>query len=106
MNSNPNTTTASTVAVNTVPAANQIVPTLLENASSNGSFKTFGQAVERAGLTETLSAPGPFTVFAPTDAAFEQLPTGKLDFLFKPENKSELTALMNGHLLRGRKGLA
>lgn len=105
MNSNPNTT-ASTATVKTAPAANQTVPSLLENAASNGSFKTFGQAVERAGMTDTLSAPGPFTVFAPTDAAFEQLPTGKLEFLFQPQNKPELIALMNGHLLRGRKAVA
>ena len=105
MNTHPNTTAPTTLPVDTAPAANQTVPTLLENAASNGSFKTFGKAVERAGMTDTLSAPGPFTVFAPTDAAFEQLPSGKLEFLFQPENKPELIALMNGHLLRGRKGV-
>ncbi|KFN48726.1 fasciclin domain-containing protein [Arenimonas composti] len=104
---NPSSTSVpNAVTPPVAPAANPGVPTLLQNAASNGSFKTFGRAVEQAGLTETLSAPGPFTVFAPTDAAFEQLPAGKLEFLFQPENKPELAALINGHLLRGRKGVA
>lgn len=104
---NPSITSApNAVPPSIAPAANQTVPTLLQNAASNGSFKTFGRAVEQAGLTDTLSAAGPFTVFAPTDAAFEQLPAGKLEFLFQPENKPELVSLMNSHLLRGRKGVA
>ena len=102
MNNSSNTRTPTSATPAVAPAANQTAPTLLQNAASNGSFKTFGKAVEHAGLTDTLSAPGPFTVFAPTDAAFEQLPAGKLEFLFKPENKAELVTLMNGHLLRGR----
>ena len=106
MNNSSNTRTPTSATPAVAPAANQTAPTLLQNAASNGSFKTFGKAVEHAGLTDTLSAPGPFTVFAPTDAAFEQLPAGKLEFLFKPENKAELVTLMNGHLLRGRKGVA
>jgi uncharacterized surface protein with fasciclin (FAS1) repeats len=79
---------------------------LLETAASNGSFKTFGTAIERAGLTDTLNGEGPFTVFAPTDAAFAKLPAGRLDSLFKPENKPELVSLMNYHVLSGRRSVA
>ncbi|RZA19402.1 MAG: fasciclin domain-containing protein [Lysobacteraceae bacterium] len=79
---------------------------LLETAAANGSFKTFGKAIERAGLTDTLNGDGPFTIFAPTDAAFEQLPAGRLDTLFKPENKPELVSLMNYHVLNGRRLVA
>lgn len=77
--------------------------TLLETAAANGSFKTFGAAVEKAGLTDTLKAAGPFTVFAPTDAAFEKLPSGKLDELLKPENKAQLAGILNYHVIAGHK---
>jgi uncharacterized surface protein with fasciclin (FAS1) repeats len=106
MTSQTTTRTPSSATPSTAPAANQTIPTLLQNAASNGSFTTFGKAVEHAGLADTLSAPGPYTVFAPTDAAFESLPAGKLEFLFKPENKPELVSLMNRQMLRGRKGVA
>ncbi len=79
---------------------------LLDTAAANGSFKTFGKAVERAGLADTLRGTGPFTVFAPTDAAFDKLPTGKLENLFKPENKDELVSLVNYHVLSGRESAA
>jgi len=79
---------------------------LVDTAAANGSFKTFGKAIERAGMSETLRGDGPFTVFAPTDAAFEKLPSGKLDNLFKPENKEELVALLNYHVVSGRKSAA
>ena len=62
--------------------------------------------MEKAGLGDTLRGPGPFTVFAPTDAAFEQLPAGRLETLFKPENKAELTSILNYHVLNGRKSAA
>ena len=94
MNASPNTGT-------TVSTRN-----LLDTAAANGTFKTFGKAVEKAGLNETLRGPGPFTVFAPTDAAFEKLPAGRLEALFKPENKSELTAILNYHIVSGRKSVA
>ena len=51
---------------------------LLDTAAANGSFKTFGKAIERAGMSDTLRGVGPFTIFAPTDAAFENLPTANL----------------------------
>lgn len=79
---------------------------LLDTAAANGSFKTFGKAIERAGMSETLRGTGPFTVFAPTDAAFDKLPSGQLETLFKPENKEELVSLLNYHVVSGRKLLA
>ena len=79
---------------------------LVDTAAANGSFKTFGKAIERAGMSDTLRGVGPFTIFAPTDAAFDQLPSGKLDNLFKPENKDELVSLLNYHVVSGRKLVA
>jgi len=80
-----------------------IFQNLVDTAAANGSFKTFGLAVENAGLSDSLRATGPFTVFAPTDAAFEKLPAGQLETLFKPENKAELASLVNYHVINGRK---
>ena len=79
---------------------------LVDTAAANGSFRTFGKALDAAGMTETLRGTGPFTVFAPTDAAFEKLPAGKLESLFKPENKEELVSLLNYHVVSGRKTTA
>ncbi|GAA5077304.1 fasciclin domain-containing protein [Lysobacter panacisoli] len=79
---------------------------LVDTAAADGSFKTFGKAIERAGMSDTLRGVGPFTVFAPTDAAFEKLPAGKLENLFKPENKQELVSLLNYHVVSGRKTVA
>jgi len=76
---------------------------LVDTVAANDSFKTFSRAVENAGLSDSLRATGPFTVFAPTDAAFEKLPAGRLDQLFKPENKAELASLVNYHVINGRK---
>ena len=79
---------------------------LVDTAAANGSFKTFGKAIERAGMSDILRGVGPFTIFAPTDAAFEQMSTGKLDELFKDENKEELVSLLNYHVVSGRKPIA
>lgn len=79
---------------------------LLDTAAAKGSFGTFAKAVEHAGLSETLRGVGPFTVFAPTDAAFAKLPAGKLDTLMKPENKDELASVLKYHVLAGRKSVA
>lgn len=79
---------------------------LIDTAAANGSFKTFSKAVQQAGMTDVLRGEGPFTVFAPTDAAFDKLPAGKLDTLLKPENKDELVSLLNYHVIRGRKTAA
>lgn len=79
---------------------------LLDTAAANGSFKTFARAVNQSGLKDTLAGPGPFTVFAPTDEAFAKLPPGKLEEWFKPENKAELTSVLNYHLVNGRRSKA
>lgn len=62
--------------------------TIVENASTANNLTTLVAAVKAAGLVDTLSGPGPFTVFAPTDAAFKKLPAGTVDTLVKPENLS------------------
>lgn len=79
---------------------------LVDTAAANDSFKTFTKAIEQAGMSDTLRGAGPFTVFAPTDAAFDKLPAGKLENLFKPENKEELVSLLNYHVVSGRKSTA
>lgn len=96
-----NTMNTSPSASSTPSAPNTL--DLIDTAAANGSFKTFGRAIQQAGMTDTLRGEGPFTVFAPTDAAFDKLPAGKLDTLFKPENKDELVSLLNYHVIRGRK---
>jgi uncharacterized surface protein with fasciclin (FAS1) repeats len=75
---------------------------LVDTVASQGSFKTFGRALQAAGLVETLKSAGPYTVFAPTDAAFEKLPAGKLDNWLKPENKAELISILKYHVTPGR----
>ena len=67
---------------------------IVQTAVDAGSFKTLARALEAAGLVQTLQGPGPFTVFAPTDAAFAKLPAGTLDNLLKPENKDQLRHLL------------
>jgi uncharacterized surface protein with fasciclin (FAS1) repeats len=79
---------------------------LLETAAANGAFTPFGKAVELAGLGDTLRGLGPFTVFAPTDSAFEAMPAGKLEALFDPQNKAELASLLKYHVLRAQQTLA
>ncbi|QDU49215.1 fasciclin domain-containing protein [Gimesia panareensis] len=75
---------------------------LVETASAAGQFKTLLTAATEAGLAETLSNKGPFTVFAPTDKAFAQLPEGTLESLLKPENKQKLAAILKYHVVAGR----
>jgi uncharacterized surface protein with fasciclin (FAS1) repeats len=76
--------------------------TIVENASTANNLTTLVTAVKAAGLVETLSGPGPFTVFAPTDAAFKKLPAGTLDTLTRPENKAQLTSILTYHVVSGR----
>lgn len=71
-------------------------------AEAAGSFKTLVAAVRAAGLVEALSGKGPFTVFAPTDAAFAKLPKGTLESLLKPENKKVLETILTYHVVPGR----
>jgi uncharacterized surface protein with fasciclin (FAS1) repeats len=75
---------------------------IVETAVSNGSFKTLVAAVTAAGLVETLSSAGPFTVFAPVDEAFAALPAGTVESLVKPENKEQLTGILTYHVLAGK----
>ncbi len=75
--------------------------TIVDVAASNPDFETLVAAVTAAGLAETLSGEGPFTVFAPTDEAFEALPEGVLDALLLPENKDALTSILTYHVVSG-----
>jgi uncharacterized surface protein with fasciclin (FAS1) repeats len=75
---------------------------LVDTAASQGSFTIFGKALNAAGLANSLKDAGPYTVFAPTDAAFKKLPAGKLDNWMKPENKAELISILNYHVTPGR----
>jgi len=75
---------------------------IVETAIGAGSFKTLVAAVQAAGLVETLSGKGPFTVFAPTDEAFAKLPKGTVEELLKPENKAKLTAILTYHVVAGK----
>ena len=74
---------------------------IVDVAVSNGSFNTLVAAAKAGGLVETLKSKGPFTVFAPTDAAFAALPKGTVDTLLKPENKAKLVAILKHHVLAG-----
>jgi uncharacterized surface protein with fasciclin (FAS1) repeats len=75
--------------------------TIVDVAAKNGSFNTLVAAVKAAGLVETLSGKGPFTVLAPTDAAFAKLPAGTLEMLLKPENKKQLVDILTYHVVPG-----
>ena len=79
------------------PATKDIVDT----ATAAGQFNTLVKAVQAAGLVDTLKGPGPFTVFAPTDAAFAKLPPGTLENLLKPENQEKLKAILLYHVVAG-----
>jgi uncharacterized surface protein with fasciclin (FAS1) repeats len=81
-----------------VRAANQDI---VDTAVGAGQFKTLAAALQAADLVNTLKGPGPFTVFAPTDAAFAKLPAGTVETLLKPENKAKLTAILTYHVVPG-----
>jgi uncharacterized surface protein with fasciclin (FAS1) repeats len=101
---------ASTAAIATPAAAEVMVggapmlPTqnIVENASKSADHTTLVAAVKAAGLVETLQSKGPFTVFAPTNAAFDALPAGTVDTLLKPENKPALTNVLTYHVVPGK----
>lgn len=76
--------------------------TVVGVAIEAGQFKTLVAAVKAAGLVETLSGKGPFTVFAPTDEAFAKLPKGTVEDLLKPENKEKLVGILTYHVLPGK----
>jgi uncharacterized surface protein with fasciclin (FAS1) repeats len=74
---------------------------IVDTAVGAGQFNTLAAALKTAGLVDTLKGPGPFTVFAPTDAAFAKLPAGTLENLLKPENKTKLVAILTYHVVPG-----
>ncbi len=80
--------------------------TIVQNAMNSKDHTTLVAAVKAAGLVETLSGPGPFTVFAPTNAAFAKLPAGTVDTLLKPENKAKLTSILTYHVVPGKMSAA
>ncbi|MBL7745670.1 MAG: fasciclin domain-containing protein [Chitinophagaceae bacterium] len=75
---------------------------IIENAINSKDHTTLVAAVKAAGLAETLQSAGPFTVFAPTDAAFDMLPKGTVEMLVKPENKAKLTKILTYHVVAGK----
>lgn len=75
---------------------------IVENAVNSPDHTTLVAAVKAAGLVEALSGPGPFTVFAPTNAAFAKLPAGTVETLVKPENKATLTSILTYHVVPGK----
>jgi uncharacterized surface protein with fasciclin (FAS1) repeats len=87
------------LALSLTPAASaaDIVDTAIA-----GKFQTLVAAVKAADLVDTLKGPGPFTVFAPTDAAFAKLPPGTLESLLKPENKTKLQSILTYHVVAGK----
>lgn len=76
--------------------------TVVAIAAGNPDFSTLVAAVKAADLAETLSGTGPFTVFAPTNAAFDKLPKGTVEDLLKPENKAKLAAILTYHVVAGK----
>ncbi len=75
---------------------------IVENAMNSKDHTTLVTAVKAAGLVDTLEGPGPFTVFAPTNEAFDKLPAGTVDTLVKPENKDQLTKILTYHVVPGK----
>ncbi|WP_083672043.1 fasciclin domain-containing protein [Sphingomonas montana] len=75
---------------------------IIENAVNSKDHTTLVAAVKAAGLVDTLSGPGPFTVFAPTNAAFAKLPAGTVETLVRPESKATLTSILTYHVVAGR----
>ncbi len=88
-------------ATTEAPAEASSGTTITAVAASNDSFKILTAALQAADLTSTLSGEGPFTVFAPTDAAFAKLPAGTLEALLKPENKETLVKILTYHVVPG-----
>ncbi len=83
-------------------AAKPAGETVVAIAAGNADFSTLVAAVKAAGLVDTLNGAGPFTIFAPTNAAFAKLPKGTVEDLLKPENKAKLTAILTYHVVAGK----
>jgi uncharacterized surface protein with fasciclin (FAS1) repeats len=77
-------------------------PNIVEVAAGNADFSTLVAALKAAGLVDVLSGDGPFTVFAPTNAAFAKLPAGTVENLLKPENREQLVAILTYHVVPGK----
>jgi len=80
----------------------EVTPNIVGVAAGNDNFTTLVAAVQAAGLVETLSSEGPFTVFAPTNDAFAKLPEGTVEGLLKPESKDALTGILTYHVVAGK----
>src|SRR5438874_13688529 len=90
-------------AKNPMVGGNEMFPSknIVQNAMNSADHTTLVAAVKAAGLVETLQGPGPFTVFAPVNAAFAKLPAGTVDTLLKPENKPSLVKVLTYHVVPG-----
>ena len=88
------------IAASTLIAASASAKDIVDTAVSAGQFNTLATALQAAGLVDTLKGPGPFTVFAPTDAAFAKIPKADLDALLK--DKAKLTAVLTYHVVPGK----
>lgn len=97
---------ASVKAQTVMVGGEQMYPTkdIIDNAVNSQAHTTLVAAVKAAGLVETLKGAGPFTVFAPTNDAFENLPAGTVESLLKPENKATLTKILTYHVVAGKYG--
>ncbi len=95
---------AFTLSLTATALVAQMAPTknIVEFAAASPDHTTLVAAVKAAGLVDTLEGTGPFTVFAPTNAAFDKLPAGTVDTLLKPENKAKLTKILTYHVVAGR----
>ena len=91
--------TALLIGISSATAGTKSSTTIVDIAANAGSFNTLVAAVKAAGLADTLSGDGPFTVFAPTDEAFAKLPQGTVESLLKPENKDKLVAILTYHVI-------
>ena len=97
-----NTTFAQETTVQVGGAAMYPSKNIVENAVNSKDHTTLVAAVKAAGLVETLESAGPFTVFAPTNEAFNKLPAGTVETLVKPENKAKLTTILTYHVVSGK----
>jgi uncharacterized surface protein with fasciclin (FAS1) repeats len=97
-------TTATEAAKNPIVGGQEMVPSknIIQNAVNSADHTTLVAAVKAANLVDTLQGPGPFTVFAPTNAAFAKLPAGTVEMLLKPESKAMLTKVLTYHVVSGR----
>src|SRR5271170_5887074 len=96
--------TVAMATTNRVVGGSEMFPQrdIIQNAVNSADHTTLVAAVKAAGLVQTLESPGPFTVFAPTNSAFDKLPAGTVQTLLKPENKAELVKVLTYHVVPGR----